>query len=127
MWLPTVEVREAATLHNPSHLQGQVVDSAGRPVRSALVYTDDPLYADLTDKKGFFRLGELPAGPITIRAERTGFVPIEFQLRLPPDSTVGIGPEADSCVGSAIGSMRTIEPGFRGRRRRAGASRASGC
>ncbi len=89
--LPTVEVREAAAVHNPSHLQGQVVDSAGRPIRSALVYTEDPLYADLTDKKGFFRLSELPAGPITIRAERTGFVPIEFQLRLPPDTTVGIG------------------------------------
>jgi len=89
--LPTVEVREAAPVHNPSYLQGQVVDSAGRPVRSAVVYTEDPLYADLTDKKGFFRLSQLPAGPITVRAERTGFVPIEFQLRLPPDTTVGIG------------------------------------
>ena len=89
--LPPVEVRESAPLHNPSYLQGQVVDSAGHPVRSALVYTEDPLYADLTDKKGFFRLNELPSGPIMVRAERTGFVPIEFQLRLPPDTTVGIG------------------------------------
>ena len=55
------------------------------------MYTEDPLYAALTDKKGFFRLGELPPGPITVRAEHSGFVPIELQLRLPPDSTVGIG------------------------------------
>jgi hypothetical protein len=89
--LPLVEVRAAAPLRDPSYLQGQVVDSAGRPVRSAVIYTEDPLFATLTDKKGFFRLSELPAGPITVRAERTGFVPIEFQLRLPPDTTVGIG------------------------------------
>ena len=88
--LPPVEVREAAPFH-PSYLQGQVVDSADRPLRSALVYTEDPLFATLTDKKGFFRLSELPAGPISVRAERNGFVPIEFQLRLPPDTTVGIG------------------------------------
>ena len=87
--LPPVEVR-AAPVHS-SYLQGQVVDSANRPVRSALVYTQDPLFATLTDKKGFFRLSALPAGAMTVRAERTGFVPIEFQLRLPPDTTVGIG------------------------------------
>lgn len=89
--LPIVEVRAAAPLLNPSYLQGQVVDSAGHPLRSALVYTEDPLYAALTDKKGFFRLAALPAGPIMVRAEHSGFVPIEVQLRLPPDSTVGIG------------------------------------
>lgn len=89
--LPPVEVREAAPSGHPSYLQGQVVDSAGRPVRSALVYTEDPLFATLTDKKGFFRMAELPSGAVTIRAERNGFVPIEFQLRLPPDTTVGIG------------------------------------
>src|SRR6185312_3180387 len=88
--LPPVEVREAAPVQH-AYLQGQVVDSADRPLRSALVYTEDPLFATLTDKKGFFRLAELTAGPITVRAERNGFVPIEFQLRLPPDTTVGIG------------------------------------
>jgi hypothetical protein len=60
-------------------------------IRSALVYTEDPLFATLTDKHGYFRLGELPSGPITVRAEHGGFEAIEFQLRLPPDSTVGIG------------------------------------
>jgi hypothetical protein len=89
--LAPVEVREAAPSHSPAYLQGQVVDSAGRPLRSALVYTKDPLYATLTDKQGFFHLAELPAGAVTVRAERNGFVPIEFQLRLPPDTTVGIG------------------------------------
>ena len=88
--LPPVEVR-AVPLINPAHLQGQVVDSTNHPLRSALVYTEDPLNAAMTDKNGYFKFGELPSGPITIRAEHRGFVPIEFQLRLPPDSTVGIG------------------------------------
>jgi hypothetical protein len=84
-------MQATASLLHPSHLQGQVVDSSNHPVQSALVYTEDPLFATLTDKKGYFRLGDLPAGPITVRAERGGFVGIEFELRLPPDSTVGIG------------------------------------
>jgi Carboxypeptidase regulatory-like domain len=75
----------------PSHLQGQVVDSAGHPVRSAIVETDDPPRATLSDDNGYFRFAELPAGPITIRVRRIGFQGTEFQLRLPPDSTVGIG------------------------------------
>ncbi len=87
--LPPVEVH--AALINPSHLQGQVVDSTNHPIRSALVYTQDPLYATVSDKNGYFKFRELPSGPITVRAERGGYVPIEFQLRLPPDSTVGIG------------------------------------
>ncbi|MGH7655911.1 MAG: carboxypeptidase regulatory-like domain-containing protein [Gemmatimonadaceae bacterium] len=103
--LPPVETREAAPLRDPSYLQGQVVDSAGRPVRSAVIYTEDPLFATLSDKKGFFRISELPSGPMTIRAERTGFVPIEFQLRLPPDTTVGIGLKLMSAA-TQMGTMQ---------------------
>jgi hypothetical protein len=89
--LPPVEIQAAVPLLNPSHLQGQVVDSTNHPIRSAFVYTEDPLFATLTDKNGYFRFGELPSGPITVRAEHSGFMSIEFQLRLPPDSTVGVG------------------------------------
>src|ERR1019366_9984204 len=78
--LPPVEIQAARPLLNPSHLQGQVVDSTNHPIRSALVYTENPLFATLTDKNGYFRLGELPSGPITVRAEHSGFVAIEFQL-----------------------------------------------
>lgn len=74
-----------------SNLQGQVVDSSGRPVRAAVVYTDEPPRAALSDTKGFFRLPALLAGPTMVRVQRRGFVGTEFQLRLPPDSTVGIG------------------------------------
>ena len=75
----------------PSHFQGQVVDSAGRPVKSAIVETDDPPKAVVSDDSGYFRFAELPAGPITIRVRRIGFEGVEFQLRLPPDSTVSVG------------------------------------
>ncbi len=87
--LPTVEVHAALT--NPSHLQGQVVDSTNHPIRSALVYSQDPLFATVSDKNGYFKFSALPSGPITVRAERGGYTSIEFELRLPPDSTVGIG------------------------------------
>jgi hypothetical protein len=75
----------------PSHFQGQVVDSAGRPVKSAIVETDDPPKAVVSDDSGYFRFAELPAGPITIRVRRIGFEGVEFQLRLPSDSTVSVG------------------------------------
>lgn len=75
----------------PAHFQGQVVDTAGRPIRAAIVETDDPPKAVISDDSGFFRFAELPAGPITIRVKRIGFTGIEFQLRLPADSTVSIG------------------------------------
>ena len=74
-----------------SHLQGQIVDSAGRPVRSATIETDEPARAAISDKNGFFRLKNLPAGPITISVRHVGYLGTDFQLRLPPDSTVGIG------------------------------------
>jgi Carboxypeptidase regulatory-like domain len=74
-----------------ANLQGQVVDSAGHPLRAALVETDDPARAALSDDKGFFHFAGLPAGPITIRVSHTGFGGTEFELRLPADSTVNIG------------------------------------
>jgi hypothetical protein len=74
-----------------SHLQGQVVDSAGHPVRSALVESADPARAAISDDNGYFRLSGLPAGSVTITVRRAGFIGTEFELRLPPDSTVGIG------------------------------------
>jgi len=112
--LPQVEIQGSVPLVNPSHLQGQVVDSANHPIRSALVYTQDPLYATLSDKNGYFRFRELPSGPITVRAERRGFVPIELQLRLPPDSTVGIGLKLLSAA-PAIGTMQLDTSGTQGR------------
>jgi len=75
----------------PAHFQGQVVDSAGHPVKSAVVETDDPPKAVVSNDSGFFRFAELPAGPITVRVRRIGFEGIEFQIRLPADSTVSIG------------------------------------
>ncbi len=75
----------------PSHFQGQVVDTSGHPVKSAIVETDDPPKAVVSDDSGFFKFAELPAGPITIRVRRIGFEGLEFQLRLPSDSTVSIG------------------------------------
>jgi hypothetical protein len=82
---------QSAPAAKPAHFQGQVVDSAGRPVRSAIVETDDPPKAVVSDDSGYFRFTELPAGPITVRVKRIGYEGIEFQLRLPSDSTVSIG------------------------------------
>ena len=75
----------------PAHFQGQVVDTLGHPLRSAVVETDDPPKATVSDDSGFFKFAELPAGPITVRIRRIGFEGIEFQLRLLADSTVSVG------------------------------------
>ena len=75
----------------PAHFQGQVVDTLGHPIKSAVVETDDPPQARVSDDSGFFRFASLPAGPITVRVRRIGFEGIEFQLRLPSDSTLSIG------------------------------------
>jgi hypothetical protein len=112
--LAPVEIRAAGPIPDAAHLQGQVVDSTNHPIRSALVYTQDPLYATLSDKNGYFRFRELPPGPITVRAEHNGFVPIEFQLRLPPDSTVGIGLKLLRAA-AQIGTMEIDSSGSGGR------------
>lgn len=75
----------------PAHFQGQVVDSAGHPIRAAIIEADDPPKAVVSDDSGYFRFAELPAGPITIRVRHIGFEAIEFQLRLLADSTVSVG------------------------------------
>ena len=74
----------------PAHFQGQVVDSARHPIKAAIVETDDPPQARVTNDSGIFRFAELPAGPITVKVRRIGFAGIEFQLRLLADSTVSI-------------------------------------
>jgi Carboxypeptidase regulatory-like domain len=89
--LPLVEVRAAVPSLGAAHLQGQVVDSAGHPVRSAILYTMDPPRATLSDKNGYFRLPDMQSGPVTLEVVRNGFVGIDVELRLPPDSTVAIG------------------------------------
>ena len=60
-------------------------------MRSATIETDEPARVAFSDKNGFFRLTNLPSGPITISVRHVGFLGTDFQLRLPPDSTVGIG------------------------------------
>ncbi len=88
---PLLAQTTAAPAAKPAHFQGQVVDSAGRPVKAAIVETDDPPKAVVSDDSGYFRFAELPAGPITVRVRRIGFEGIEFQLRLLSDSTVSVG------------------------------------
>jgi hypothetical protein len=89
----------------PAHFQGQVVDSAGRPLKAAIVETDDPPKAVVSDDSGYFRFSELPAGPITVRVRRIGFLGIEFQLRLLSDSTVSVGVK----LYPAAQLLRTVE------------------
>lgn len=102
----------AALPAKQSHLQGQVVDSAGHPLRSATIEIDEPARATVSDEGGFFKLKNLPAGPITISVRHAGFTGTEFELRLPPDSTVGIGvklmPDA-GVLGAAKAKVDTAE------------------
>jgi hypothetical protein len=83
-------VAQTAAPAKPAHLQGQVVDTLGHPIRAAIVETDDPPKATVADDDGFFKFADLPPGPITIRVRRLGYTGIDFQLRLLADSTVSI-------------------------------------
>lgn len=60
----------------PCNLQGSVVDAvSGQPVPHALVKASSPLAsATLTDSEGKFQFEGLPAGPVTLEAEKPAYV-----------------------------------------------------
>ncbi|HKW64296.1 MAG TPA: carboxypeptidase-like regulatory domain-containing protein [Candidatus Acidoferrum sp.] len=60
----------------PCTLRGSVVDSvSGQPVPHALVKLSSPSpSAALTDSEGKFQFDALPAGPVTLEAEKPGFL-----------------------------------------------------
>jgi hypothetical protein len=79
--------RRAAGAH-PARIAGVINDaSTGRPLARAIVSTDAPARAAITNDSGFFELPTLPAKSIDLTVRRAGYEPIGFRLPLLPDST----------------------------------------
>jgi len=93
--LPSL-AQSASSSSCPCTLQGSVVDSvSGQPVPHALVrLAASSPRAVLTDSEGKFQFENLPAGPVTLVAEKPGYLsyylstgtPSQVFLQLAPDS-----------------------------------------
>jgi hypothetical protein len=72
---------------HPAAFEGTVTDADGRPLANAVIQTEDPGRATLTDSSGAFRLRLLPAETIGLSVRCRGFDTLRFRLPLLRDST----------------------------------------
>lgn len=68
-------------------VSGTVMDMDGRPVRGAVIRTDTPTRAAISDETGRFELLSLPTRELTFAVSRPGYQPLAFQLPILADST----------------------------------------
>lgn len=66
----------------PGRLMGLVRDSSGSPVSNASVSASEARVATRTDDRGFFRLANLPPGPLGITIRRLGFDPVHLLVEI---------------------------------------------
>lgn len=71
----------------PGHVAGVVTDGNGQPVARAVVATDSPTRAAITDSAGRFELRTLPTRELSFSVTRPGFQPLGFRLPILADST----------------------------------------
>jgi hypothetical protein len=71
----------------PGAFHGVVTDMAGAPVTGALVQIESPSRMAKTDSQGAFALEKLPARAVGVIIRAQGFSPVQFELRILPDST----------------------------------------
>lgn len=79
----TAAMATAASSQPRATLAGQVLDSSGRPLASAMIEVlDHSELAALTDSAGEFMLRDVPVGDVTIRASSLGYVPLLHYVQL---------------------------------------------
>lgn len=71
-------------------LAGTVVDTLGRPLPFVTVSVDGKDLSAVTDNGGRFHLGGVPAGRNAFSVMRVGYKALNFEVTLPPDSTIVI-------------------------------------
>jgi len=71
-----------------SVLTGRIVDSAGTPIRGAIVRVPQLERAAQADSTGTFRLEGLPTGRVTVVGEAPGFVGKRVEVTVPANGTV---------------------------------------
>ena len=81
-------VPAAVSAQGAAVLTGRIVDSAGTPIRGAIVRVPQLERAAQADSTGTFRLEGLPTGRVTIVGEAPGFVGKRVEVTLPANGTV---------------------------------------
>ena len=71
----------------PAHITGVVTDVNGRPLRGAVVSTDNPARAAITNDSGRFEIHSLPAKAIGITIKKSGYESVAFRLPLTANVT----------------------------------------
>jgi hypothetical protein len=71
----------------PANLTGVIVDANGRPLSRAVVSTESPARAAITNDSGYFEIRTLPATQIGVTVRKVGYGPLAFNLPLLADST----------------------------------------
>jgi hypothetical protein len=84
-------VPSVALLHGSGRVHGRVTGATGRPITDATVTVWGTGVETVTNEKGEFALGNLPAGTHTLEARSLGFVP----ARQPVDIVSGIAGAAE--------------------------------
>lgn len=69
------------------HVAGIVSDAGGRPIPRAVITTEIPARAAISDSAGRFELRTLPTRELTFSVTRPGFQPLGFRLPILADST----------------------------------------
>lgn len=75
---------------SPAHLTGAVLNAEGRPVPGAVVGTERPVRAAMTDHAGRFEIASLPAGTLTIYVRRRGYRDLERTVVLTAHATLDL-------------------------------------
>jgi hypothetical protein len=69
-------------------LAGIIRDSLGQPLPFVTVTADGRDLATVSDSAGRFHLGRIPAGRQAFTLMRLGYRAVNFEINLPPDSTI---------------------------------------
>jgi hypothetical protein len=74
----------------PAGIRGVVTGADGLTRLRAVIEIDYPVRATITDERGFFDFGALPAASVTLSIRADGYQPVSIRLQLIPDSTRSI-------------------------------------
>lgn len=71
-------------------LDGRIFGERGQPVAYAAVFTAGGALLARADESGIFHLTGFPAGVQHFGVRRIGYAPVDFEIEMPPESTVTV-------------------------------------
>lgn len=93
-------------------IEGRVLDSeTDEPVSGAVISTNPPSAAPVTDSEGRFSLGDLEEGSYSITAEKSGYQSSTVSVAVNPNSTTDVNlfldPESSDATGGLVAEIVT--------------------